>query len=190
MSIGPSFCVPFCLWALVPLLLAGLNFWVKLLRELNTALLNFFWGGKKDLLAFDVVIYHREDSGFQLVSFPSVAKCIPSLPSGSGVCVFLLVSLLNFWGCNRFGVDPVFVFHTFIPVYPAFAAFLCFLARFLKLLEKMLEKVWASLLPPLGKQLLFERGRCGRVSLLHRHMAIGWYAFGVSWLNFRVVGMV
>ena len=52
-SIGPSFCVPFCLWALVPLLLAlaGLNFWVKLLRELNTALLNFFWGGKKDLVA-------------------------------------------------------------------------------------------------------------------------------------------
>ena len=54
----------------------------------------------------------------------------------------------------------------------------------------MLEKARASLLPPLGKQLLFERGCCGRVSLLHRHMAIGWYAFGVSWLNFRVVGMV
>ena len=122
MSIGPSFCVPFCLWALVPLLLAlaGLNFWVKLLRELNTALLNFFWGGKKDLVAFDVVIHHREDTGFQLVSFPSVAKCIPSLPSGSGVCVFLLVSLLNFWCYNRFGVDPVFVFHTFIPCIPGF----------------------------------------------------------------------
>lgn len=121
-SIGPSFCVPFCLWALVPLLLAlaGLNFWVKLLRELNTALLNFFWGGKKDLVAFDVVIHHREDSGFQLVSFPSVAKCIPSLPRGSSVCVFLLVCLLNFWCCNRFGVDPVFVFHTFIPCIPGF----------------------------------------------------------------------
>ena len=119
-SIGPSFCVPFCLWSLVPLLLAGLNFWVKLLRELNTALLNFFWGGKKDLVAFDIVIHHREDSGFQFVSFPSVAKCIPSLPSGSGVWVFLLVSLLNFWCCNRFGVDPVFVFHTFIPCIPGF----------------------------------------------------------------------
>ena len=136
----------------------GLNVWVKLLRELNTALLNFFWGGKKDLVAFDVVIHHREDSGFQLVSFPSLAKCIPSLPSGSSVCVFLLVSLLTFWCYNRFGVDPVFVFHTFIPVYPAFAAFLCFLARFLKLLEKMLENARASLLPPLGKQLLFEGG--------------------------------
>ena len=119
-SIGPSFCVPFCLWALVPLLLAGLNFWVKLLRELNTALLNFFWGGKKDLVAFDVVIHHREDSGFQLVSFPSVAKCMPSLPSGSSVCVFLLVSLLTFWCYNRFGVDPVFVLHTFIPCIPGF----------------------------------------------------------------------
>ena len=119
-SIGPSFCVPFCLWALVPLLLAGLNFWVKLLRELNTALLNFFWGSKKDLVAFDVVIQHREDSGFQLVSFPSLAKCIPSLPRGSSVCVFLLVSLLNFWCYNRFGVDPVFVFHTFIPCIPGF----------------------------------------------------------------------
>ena len=119
-SIGPSFCVPFCLWALVPLLLAGLNFWVKLLRELNTALLNFFWGGKKDLVAFDVVIHHREDGGFQLVSFPSLAKRIPSLPSGSSVCVFLLVSLLNFWCYNRFGVDPVFVFHTFIPCLPGF----------------------------------------------------------------------
>ena len=121
-SIGPSFCVPFCLWALVPLLLAlaGLNFWVKLLCELNTALLNFFWWGKKDLVAFDVVIHHREDSGFQLVSFPSLVKCIPSLPSGSRVCVFLLVSLLNFWCYNRFGVDPVFVFHTFIPCIPGF----------------------------------------------------------------------
>ena len=94
--------------------------WVKLLRELNTALLNFFWGGKKDLVAFDVVIQHREDSGFQLVSFPSLAKRIPSLPSGSSVCVFLLVSLLNFWCYNRFGVDPVFVFHTFIPCLPGF----------------------------------------------------------------------
>ena len=52
----------------------------------------------------------------------------------------------------------------------------------------MLEKVRASLLPPLGKQLLFEGG-C-RVSLLRKHMAIGWYAFGVSWFNSRVVGMV
>ena len=83
---------------------------------------------------------------------------MPSLHSGSSVYVFLLVSLLNFWCFNRFGVDLVFVFHTFIPVYPAFAAFLCFLARFLKLLEKMLEKVRASLLPTLGKQLLFEGG--------------------------------
>ena len=58
----------FCLWPLAPLLLAGLNVWVKLLRELNTALLNFFWGGKKDLLAFDVVIHHREDGGFGVVS--------------------------------------------------------------------------------------------------------------------------
>ena len=115
-SIGPSFCVPFCLRALAPLLLAGLNFWVKLLRELNTALLNFFWGSKKDLVAFD----DREDSGFQLVSFPSLAKCIPSLPSGSSVCVFLLVSLLNFCCYNRFGVDPVFVIHTFIPCLPGF----------------------------------------------------------------------
>ena len=83
-------------------------------------LLGRFWEGKKDLAAFDVVIHHREDSGFQLVSFPSLAKCIPSLPSGSSVCVFLLVSLLNFWCCNRFGVDPVFVFHTFIPCIPGF----------------------------------------------------------------------
>ena len=83
-------------------------------------LLGRFWEGKKDLAAFDVVIHHREDSGFQLVSFPSLAKCIPSLPSGSSVCVFLLVSLLNFWCYNRFGVDPVFVFHTFIPCIPGF----------------------------------------------------------------------
>ena len=190
MSIGPSFCVPFCLWALVPLLLAGLNFWVKLLRELNTALLNFFWGGKKDLVAFDVVIHHREDSGFQLVSFPSLAKRIPSLPSGSSVCVFLLVSLLNFWCYNRFGVDPVFVFHTFIPCLPGF----CRLSVLpCSILQNFLKKCSRRLGPacyPRWASNCFLRGGCGRVSLLHRHMAIGWYAFGVSWLNSRVVGMV
>ena len=189
-SIGPSFCVPFCLWALVPLLLAGLNVWVKLLRELNTALLNFFWWGKKDLVAFDVVIHHREDSGFQLVSFPSLAKRIPSLPSGSSVCVFLLVSLLNFWCYNRFGVDPVFVFHTFIPCLPGF----CRLSVLpCSILQNFLKKCSRRLGPacyPRWASNCFLRGGCGRVSLLHRHMAIGWYAFGVSWLNFRVVGMV
>ena len=157
MSIGPSFCVPFCLWALAPLSLAGLNFWVKLLRELNTALFNFFWGGKKDLVAFGVVIHHREDSGFGIVSISCKVYALSSWHSGSSVCVFLLVSLLNFWCCNRFGVDPVFVFHTFIPCLSGF----CFLARFLKLLEKMLEKVRASLLPPFGKQLPFEGGGGG-----------------------------
>jgi len=118
-------------------------------------LLGRFWGGKKDLVAFDVVIHHREDGGFQLVSLPSLGKSMPSLHSGSSVCVFLLVSLLTFWCYNRFGLDPVFVFHTLIHVYPAFAAFLCFLARFLELLEKMLEKVRATLFPPLSKQLFF-----------------------------------
>ena len=94
--------------------------WVKLLRELNTALLNFFWGGKKDLVAFDVVIHHREDSGFQLVSFPSLEKSMPSLHSGSSVYVFLLVSLLNFWCFNRFGVDPRVCFPHLYPCIPGF----------------------------------------------------------------------
>lgn len=137
------------------------------LRELNTALLNFFWAAKKELVAFDVVIHHREDGGFQLVSFPSLTKSIPSLHSGSSVCVFLLVSLLTFWCYNRFGVDPVFGFHTLIHVYPAFAASLCFLARFLELLEKMLEKVRATVFPPLSKQLFFEGGLSSRWVLVY-----------------------
>ena len=100
-SIGPSFCVPFCLWPLAPLLLAGLNFWVKLLRELNTALLNFFWGGKKDLVAFDVVIHHCEDSGFGVVSisckvYPLLAQWIKRLCFSPGFFVKLLV-FQPFW---------------------------------------------------------------------------------------------
>ena len=157
-SIGPSFCVPFCLWAWVPLLLAGLNFWVKLLRELNTALLNFFWGGKKDLVAFDVVIHHREDSGFQLVSFPSLAKCIPSLPSGSRVCVFLLVSLLNFWCCNRFGVDPVFVFHTFIPCIPGFCRLSMLPCSILKTSWKKAREGSGQPVTPVGQAIAFWGG--------------------------------
>ena len=166
---------PSCIWYAASLV--STPSWA--LRELNTALLNVFWGGKKDLVAFNVVIHHREDEGFQLVSFPSLAKCIPSLPSGSSVCVFLLVSLLTFWCYNRFDVDPVFVFHTLIHVYPAFAAFLCFLARFLELLENVLEKVRATLFPPLSKQLFFFSGR-----------AVVKVGVGVSWLNSRVVGLV
>ena len=157
-SIGPSFCVPFCLWALVPLLLAGLNFWVKLLCELNTGLLNFFWGGKKDLVAFDVVIHHREDSGFQLVSFPSLAKCIPSLPSGSSVCVFLLVSLLNFWCCNRFGVDPVFVFHTFIPCIPGFCRLSMLPCSILKTSWKNAREGSGQPVTPVGQAIAFWGG--------------------------------
>ena len=98
---GPSFCVPFCLWPLAPLLLAGLNVWVKLLRELNTALLNFFWGGKKDLVAFDVVIHHREDGGFGVVSiswkvYALLAQWIKRLCFSPGFFVKLLV-FLPFW---------------------------------------------------------------------------------------------
>ena len=155
---GPSFCVPFCLWALVPLSLAGLNFWVKLLRELNTALLNLFWGGKKDLVAFDVVIHHREDSGFQLVSFPSLAKCIPSLPSGSSVCVFLLVSLLNFWCYNRFGVDPVFVFHTFIPCLPGFCRLSMLPCSILKTSWKNAREGSGQPVTPVGQAIAFWGG--------------------------------
>ena len=98
---GPSFCVPFCLWPLAPLLLAGLNVWVKLLRELNTALLNFFWGGKKDLVAFDVVIHHREDGGFGVVSiswkvYALLAQWIKRLCFSPGFFVKLLV-FQPFW---------------------------------------------------------------------------------------------
>ena len=100
-SIGPCFYVPFCLWALAPLLLAGLNFWVKLLRELNTALLNFFWGGKKDLVAFDAVIHHREDGGFGVVSiswkvYALLAQWIKRLCVSPGFFVKLLV-FQPFW---------------------------------------------------------------------------------------------
>ena len=72
--------------------------------------------------------------------------------------MFLLVSLLTFCCYNRFGVDLAFVFTPLSIVYPAFTTFLCFLARFLELLEKMLEIVRATLFPPLNKQLFFVGG--------------------------------
>ena len=60
------------------------------------------FSGQVRRIWFDVVIHHREDGGFQLVSFPSLAKSIPSLHSGSSVCVFLLVSLLTLWCLQPF----------------------------------------------------------------------------------------
>ena len=91
-----------CIWYAASLFSTPSWVW----RELNTALLNFFWEGKKDLVAFDAVIHHREDGGFQLVSFPSLAKYIPSLHSGSSVCVspcfFVdLLVLQPFWRRSR-----------------------------------------------------------------------------------------
>ena len=47
-------------------------------------------------------------------------------------------------------------------------------------------KEWL-LLPPLSQLIFFFSEACARLSfmLLHRHRAIIWYAFGVSWLNSR-----
>ena len=142
-----------CIWYAASLV--STPSWV--LHELNPALLNFFWAGKKDLVAFDVVIHHREDGGFQLVSFPSLAKSIPSLHCGSSVCVFLLVSLWclqPFWRRSRV---------CFSHPYPCLAGF-CRLSMLpcsiLRTSCKNVREGSGHPVSPLSKQSFFEREGC------------------------------
>ena len=89
------------------------------LHQLESLTFSFFWGGKRDLVARDVVIHHREDGGFGVVSprFKVDALLVQWIrrfvmsPSS-------WVSLMTFWFFDRFGADPHFVF-SFPSLFPS-----------------------------------------------------------------------
>ena len=53
-----------CVWYVASLV--HMPFWV--LTELNKLVFNFFWGGKKDLVARNVMFHPKEHGGFSVVS--------------------------------------------------------------------------------------------------------------------------
>ena len=83
--------------------------WV--LRELNTLVFNFFWKGKRDLVARSAIIFPVSSGGFSVIDVQSkvhalavqwVRRYIVS-PSGWS-------SLLTYWLRSLFGVSPIDVF--------------------------------------------------------------------------------
>lgn len=83
--------------------------WV--LSELNSLVFNFFWNGKKDLVARNVVIHARENGGFSVVStgfkvqsfLVQWIKRFASSPSG-------WVDLMSYWFFFYFNTSPGEVF--------------------------------------------------------------------------------
>ena len=83
--------------------------WAKM--ELNTLIFNFFWGGKRDLVARNVIIHPKDMGGFSMVSIElkvyalSIQWVRRLFSSSNG-----WISLLTFWFFDRFGVGPSVVF--------------------------------------------------------------------------------
>jgi len=79
--------------------------WV--LAELNSIIFKFFWSGKRDLVARNVVIHDRSKGGFNMVSIALKVNALlvqwirPYLCSPNS-----WVSLMTFWFFDRFGIDP------------------------------------------------------------------------------------
>jgi len=83
--------------------------WV--LNELNSLVFNFFWSGKRDLVARNVLVHHRDAGGFSVVSVQF--KVTSLLAQWVRRFVFSpngWVSLLTYWFFGRFGVRPRDVF--------------------------------------------------------------------------------
>ena len=89
------------------------------LHELESLVFSFFWGGKRDLVARDVVVHHREDGGFGVVSTPFKVDALLVQWIRRLVCSpNSWVSLMTFRSFDRFGVDPYYVF-SFPSLFPS-----------------------------------------------------------------------
>lgn len=81
------------------------------LRELNTIIFKFFWGGKRDLVARDVLVHSQEEGGFGVVSIPfKVSALLAQWVRRFSLSPSGWVSLLTFWCFDRFGIDPLAAF--------------------------------------------------------------------------------
>lgn len=79
--------------------------WV--LAELNSVIFKFFWGGKRDLVARNVVVHSRDAGGFNMVSIPfKVNALLVQWIRRYRLAPNSWVSLMTFWFFDRFGADP------------------------------------------------------------------------------------
>ena len=78
--------------------------------ELTTRIFNFFWAGKRDLVARKVLHHTRQQGGFSVVSVEfKLHSLLAQWFRRFGISPGAWVSLLTFWCFDRFGVPPLAV---------------------------------------------------------------------------------
>ena len=78
--------------------------------ELTTRIFNFFWAGKRDLVARKVLHHTRQQGGFSVVSVEfKLHSLLAQWFRRFGINPGAWVSLLTFWCFDRFGVPPLAV---------------------------------------------------------------------------------
>ena len=85
--------------------------WVS--SELNTRVFSFFWSGKRDLVARDVVYHSTCQGGFGVVSVRYKAQALLAHRVRRYVTASnAWANMITFWVFDRFGVDPQTVLAT------------------------------------------------------------------------------
>ena len=98
--------------------LVHMPLWV--LSELERLVFNFFWSGKRDLVARNVLFHPKEAGGFSVVSirykvFSLLLQWVKRLSLASNGWVYLL----TYWLLDRHGVPPVAFFANVSSFHPA-----------------------------------------------------------------------
>ena len=82
----------------------------SILSELTTRIFNFFWAGKRDLVARKVLYHTKCQGGFSVVSVEfKLHSFLAQWFCCFGVIPVAWVSLLTFWCFDRFGASPLAV---------------------------------------------------------------------------------
>ena len=86
---------------------------VKFASELNTPFFSFFWSGKRDLVARDVVHHSTLPGGFGVVSVHyKVHALLAQGVRRYAIALKAWAHMMTFWLFDRFGVDPQTVLAT------------------------------------------------------------------------------
>lgn len=82
-----------------------------ILTELTSLVFNFFWSGKRDLVACRVLHHPPDCGGFSVVSVKfKVQSLLVQWVKRSLACPNGWVYLLTYWFCDRFDATPFEVF--------------------------------------------------------------------------------
>ena len=82
----------------------------SILSELTTRIFNFFWAGKRDLVARKVLYHTKCQGGFSVVSVEfKLHSLLAQWFRRFGISPAAWVSLLTFWCFDRFGASPLAV---------------------------------------------------------------------------------